>query len=113
MIIIILVCVGFGTSTHLTNAYGLAVATVMIVTTTLLTMVMYFVWGLVFIIPLSFLLFFGTIDGAFWGGNFPLSADNSHPHKIPSGRMVSLHGGYLNDHVHVLLALGNDQETPL
>jgi KUP system potassium uptake protein len=78
MIIIILVCLGFGTSTHLTNAYGLAgipvlnflmtVATVMIVTTTLLTLVMYYVWGFVFIIPIAFLVFFGTIDGAFWGG---------------------------------------------
>lgn len=38
----------------------------MIVTTTLLTAVMYFVWGFIFIIPLAFLLFFGLLDGAFW-----------------------------------------------
>jgi KUP system potassium uptake protein len=78
MIIIILVCIGFGTSTHLTNAYGLTgtflfvefnlikVATVMIVTTTLLAMVMYYVWGFIFILPLAFLLIFGVLDGAFW-----------------------------------------------
>jgi K+ transporter len=77
MIIIILVCLGFGTSTHLTNAYGLTglhhrslmlitVATVMIVTTTLLAIVMYFVWGFIIIIPLAFLSFFGALDGAFW-----------------------------------------------
>jgi KUP system potassium uptake protein len=80
MIIIILVCIGFGTSTHLTNAYGLTgtvlfveiklikVATVMIVTTTLLTMVMHYVWGFIFILPLVFLLVFGVLDGAFWAG---------------------------------------------
>jgi len=77
MIIIILVCLGFGTSTHLTNAYGLTglyhrslmlitVATVMVVTTTLLALVMYFVWGFIVVIPLAFLLFFGVLDGAFW-----------------------------------------------
>ena len=38
----------------------------MIVTTTLLAMVMYFVWGFIFIIPIAFLLFFGALDGAFW-----------------------------------------------
>lgn len=84
MIIIILVCVGFGTSTHLTNAYGMTgsvlsifllflVATVMIVTTTLLSMVMYFVWGFIFILPLGFLLFFGVLDGAFWACKPPPS----------------------------------------
>ena len=38
----------------------------MVVTTTLLAAVMYFVWGFIFIIPLAFLLFFGVLDGAFW-----------------------------------------------
>jgi K+ transporter len=82
MIIIILVCLGFGTSTHLTNAYGLTgfhhrslmlitVATVMIVTTTLLALVMYFVWGFIIIIPLAFLSFFGVLDGAFWACMYP------------------------------------------
>ena len=46
----------------------------MIVTTTLLAAVMYFVWGLVFIIPLAFLLFFGVLDGAFWACIFPNSS---------------------------------------
>jgi len=68
MIVIILVCIGFGTSTHLTNAYGLTVASVMIVTTTLLTTVMYVVWGFIFIIPLAFLCIFGALDGVFWAG---------------------------------------------
>jgi hypothetical protein len=38
----------------------------MIVTTVLLSTVMYVVWGFIFIIPLAFLLFFGVIDGVFW-----------------------------------------------
>ena len=71
MVIIILVCVGFGTSTHLTNAYGMTVASVMIVTTILLSLVMYFVWGFIFLVPLGFLLFFGTLDGVFWACTIP------------------------------------------
>lgn len=71
MVIIILVCVGFGTSVHLTNAYGMTVASVMIVTTILLSLVMYLVWGFIFLLPLAFLLFFGTIDGVFWACIFP------------------------------------------
>jgi hypothetical protein len=51
----------------------------MIVTTTLLATVMYFVWGFVFIIPLAFLLFFGTLDGAFWAGMIlTISIDTSN-----------------------------------
>ena len=83
MVIIILVCVGFGTSVHLTNAYGMAgqnplniklriVATVLIVTDVLLALVMYLVWGLIFVIPIFFLLFFGLVDGVFWACNYPL-----------------------------------------
>jgi KUP system potassium uptake protein len=41
----------------------------MIVTTTLLSMVWYIVWGFIFIIPLVFLLFFGLVDGIFFAGN--------------------------------------------
>ena len=38
----------------------------MVVTTTLLSTVMYVVWGFIFIIPLAFLVFFGLIDVVFW-----------------------------------------------
>lgn len=38
----------------------------MIVTTTLLAMVWYFVWGLIWILPVAFLLIFGVLDGVFW-----------------------------------------------
>lgn len=48
-----------------------AVASVMIVTTLLLSMVWYFVWGFIFIIPIIFLLTFGLIDGVFWSGKHP------------------------------------------
>lgn len=47
----------------------------MIVTTVLLSMVWYIVWGFVIIIPLAFLLIFGTVDGVFFAGNFFLSPE--------------------------------------
>jgi KUP system potassium uptake protein len=40
----------------------------MFVTTTLLACVWYFVWGFIWIIPIGFLLTFGTLDGVFWAG---------------------------------------------
>ena len=42
------------------------VATVMFVTTTLLTLVMYYVWVLPYAFPLLFVIVFGGIDLAFW-----------------------------------------------
>jgi len=66
MVLVVVVCLGFGSSQHLTNAYGLAVATVMFITTTLFALVMYFVWRFTFVLPLLFLIIFGTVDLAFW-----------------------------------------------
>ena len=45
-----------------------SVASVMFVTTTLYAMVLYYVWGFMFVLSITFLLFFGVLDGAFWAG---------------------------------------------
>src|SRR5271169_6904736 len=53
------------------------VASVMIVTTILLAMVWYIVWGFIIIVPLAFLLAFGLLDGVFWAATlnkFPQGA---------------------------------------
>jgi len=49
----------------------IVVATVLIVTDVLLAMVMFLVWGLIFIIPIFYLCFFGLVDGVFWACNPP------------------------------------------
>ena len=86
MVIIVLICVGFGTSANLTNAYGFCVATVMFVTTTLLSLDMYCVWGFLWIVPSMFLLFFGAIDIAFLGATIA---------KIPQGAWFPVMTGAL------------------
>src|SRR5579859_5649284 len=86
----------------------------MIVTTILLALVMYFVWGAIFILPLIFLLFFGTLDGAFWGGIKVLDlANDSNITKVSSGGLVSMDGGSYHDLFYVLLAMGYDKKARL
>ena len=46
-----------------------AVATVMFVTTTLITMVMYFVWAMKLVFPVVFCFVFGGLELLFWTGN--------------------------------------------
>lgn len=128
MIIIILVCIGFGTSYHLTNAYGMTgnfillfpvlmeVASVMIVTTILLAMVWYIVWGFIIVVPVAFLLGFGLLDGVFWAGMFSRRVTNAYDsdiEQICGGSMVSVHGSRRYDHFHVILEVGNGEEACL
>jgi hypothetical protein len=40
----------------------------MIVTTILLAMVWYIVWGFILLIPIAFLAIFGLVDGVFFAG---------------------------------------------
>ncbi|CAG8725569.1 12398_t:CDS:2, partial [Racocetra persica] len=67
MVLIVLVCVGFQHSTNLTVAYGVAVASVMIITTTLLAIVIRLVWRLPIIVSIIFFCVFFTIDASFLG----------------------------------------------
>lgn len=62
MILCIAVTIGFRDTKHIGNASGLAVMTVMLVTTCLISLVMILIWRKPSIVVLSFLLFFGSIE---------------------------------------------------
>ncbi|GJE91288.1 potassium transporter [Phanerochaete sordida] len=81
MIVIIIVVAVFKSSTALTNAYGFAVATVMITTTVLVALQFKYVKGISAWYGLLFFLFFGFFDGLFWGAAL---------RKIPHGAWVPL-----------------------
>jgi hypothetical protein len=83
----------------------------MIVTSVLLAMVWYIVWGFVFIIPLAYLLFFGLVDGVFWAGMFILEimhAYDSDFGQIRRGSMVPIHGSSHYGLFYVFLEMGSD-----
>ncbi|KAF0539161.1 potassium transporter [Gigaspora margarita] len=67
MVLVVIVCVIFKHSANLTIAYGVAVASVMIITTTLLTIVIRIVWRLPIIVSILFFCIFFTVDASFLG----------------------------------------------
>ncbi|CAE6535257.1 unnamed protein product [Rhizoctonia solani] len=77
----IVVVAAFKDLAALTNAYGFAVSTVMFVTTTLIAIQIPFVKRKPAALGAAFLLFFGFIDGLFWGASLK---------KIPHGAWVPL-----------------------
>nr|CAG8583605.1 5659_t:CDS:2 [Entrophospora candida] len=70
MIATVLVCVAFQKSANLTNAYGVAVITVVFISTILVSIVIRIVWNLPLIVSIMFLLIFGVIDVSFMGATF-------------------------------------------
>ncbi|KAG8072246.1 hypothetical protein GUJ93_ZPchr0006g45098 [Zizania palustris] len=62
MILCLAVTLGFRNTKHLANAQGLAVITVMLVTTCLMSLVIVLCWNKSIFLALGFLLFFGTIE---------------------------------------------------
>ncbi|WVZ73841.1 hypothetical protein U9M48_022099 [Paspalum notatum var. saurae] len=62
MILCLAVTIGFRNTKHLANAQGLAVITVMLVTTCLMSLVIVLCWNKSIFLALGFLLFFGTIE---------------------------------------------------
>ncbi|KAF8737866.1 potassium transporter, partial [Rhizoctonia solani] len=77
----IIVVAAFKDLAALTNAYGFAVSTVMFITTTLITLQIPLVKRSPVVFGVAFLLFFGFIDGLFWGASLK---------KIPHGAWVPL-----------------------
>jgi KUP system potassium uptake protein len=65
----------------LTFDHSFAVATVMIATSSLVAIQMRYVKGLPIIVALAFFVFYGFIDGLFWGASLK---------KIPHGAWVPL-----------------------
>ncbi|CAL5019385.1 unnamed protein product [Urochloa decumbens] len=62
MVLCLAVTIGFRDTKHLANAQGLAVITVMLVTTCLMSLVIVLCWNKSIFLALVFLLFFGTIE---------------------------------------------------
>lgn len=81
MIVTIVIVAAFKSSTALSNAYGFAVATVMITTTVLISIQFKYVKGFSGWFGLLFFLTFGFFDGLFWGAAL---------RKIPQGAWVPL-----------------------
>jgi len=81
MIATIVLVAAFNNATQLTNAYGFAVATVMFTTTVLISLQIRYVKHLPHIFGILFLLFFGFLDGLFWGASLK---------KVPEGAWVPL-----------------------
>ncbi|KZO92922.1 potassium transporter [Calocera viscosa TUFC12733] len=71
----------FQNLTNMTNAYGFAVSTVMLVTSSLIAVQIPMVKRLPWILGVLFFLFFGFFDGLFWGASL---------RKVPLGAYVPL-----------------------
>src|SRR5947207_6764467 len=87
----------------------------MIVTTVLLTMIWYMLWGFIFIIPLAFLIFFDVLDGAFFACvlQSDRTINDSDVEQIHTGCVVPLHGSHRHDLFHGILEMGDDQKARL
>jgi len=77
----IIVVAAFKNVEKITNAYGFSVATVFIVTSSLLAIQIYCVKRMSIILSLAFFVFFGFVDALFWGASLK---------KVPHGAWVSL-----------------------
>ncbi|CAM6127442.1 unnamed protein product [Calypogeia fissa] len=81
MVLTIVVTVGFRTGTQIGNAYGVAVVSVMLVTTSFLTLVILMVWQKSWWVALGFFAVFFSVEGIYY---------SSVLYKIPQGGWVPL-----------------------
>ncbi|KAG6556611.1 hypothetical protein Mapa_001552 [Marchantia paleacea] len=81
MILCIAVVVGFRRTTAIGNAYGIAVVSVMSITTCLVALVIVIVWHQHFLLGILFLVFFGSIEAVYL---------SSVLYKVASGGWVPL-----------------------
>ncbi|CAG8522071.1 2005_t:CDS:2 [Ambispora leptoticha] len=86
MALVLVVIIAFQHSANLTNAYGVAVASVMLITTFLLTTAIQVVWKFHAVVAIAFFLTFGLIDGAFLVSTLQ---------KVPDGGWFTLSFGAL------------------
>ncbi|KDR82452.1 hypothetical protein GALMADRAFT_237778 [Galerina marginata CBS 339.88] len=93
MIATVVIVVVFSNLANLTNAYGFAVATVMMSTSLLLAIQMYYVKHLPVIVGLLYFFTFGFFDALFWGASFK---------KVPHGAWVPLLIGVILEIIMVL-----------
>ncbi|KAJ1292422.1 hypothetical protein BS78_02G390200 [Paspalum vaginatum] len=69
MILCVAVTVGFRNTKHMGNASGLAVITVMLVTTCLMSLVIMLCWDRSPLLALAFLLFFGSVEALYFSAS--------------------------------------------
>ncbi|KAJ4882798.1 Potassium transporter [Raphanus sativus] len=69
MLLCLAVTVGFRDTKHISNASGLAVITVMLVTTCLMSLVIVLCWRKSTIYALAFIIFFGTIESLYFSAS--------------------------------------------
>ncbi|KAH7660139.1 KUP system potassium uptake protein [Dioscorea alata] len=69
MILCLAVTIGFRDTKRMGNASGLAVITVMLVTTCLMSLVMVLCWNKSILLALCFILFFGTIEALYFSAS--------------------------------------------
>ncbi|PKA63106.1 Potassium transporter 6 [Apostasia shenzhenica] len=69
MVLCLAVTVGFRDTKHMGNASGLAVVTVMLVTTCLMSLVIVLCWHRNIILALCFILFFGSIEALYFSAS--------------------------------------------
>ncbi|KAJ0243530.1 Potassium transporter 8 [Hirschfeldia incana] len=69
MLLCLAVTVGFRDTKHISNASGLAVITVMLVTTCLMSLVIVLCWRKPSLYALAFILFFGTIEALYFAAS--------------------------------------------
>ncbi|KAJ7486154.1 potassium transporter [Mycena galericulata] len=81
MVVTIIIVAAFANLAALTNAYGFCVATVMFSTTILLAVQMRWVKHWPAVVALGYFIFYGFIDGLFWGASLK---------KVPRGAWVPL-----------------------
>lgn len=81
LVLCLAVTVGFRDTITIGNAYGLAVMTVMLVTTCLMTLVILIVWRRSIVLAACFLLFFGSIEAVYISAMYI---------KVPEGGWVPL-----------------------
>ncbi|KAK6116832.1 hypothetical protein DH2020_049462 [Rehmannia glutinosa] len=81
MILTLAVAVGFNDTNKIGNAYGLAVLSVMLLTTFLMALVMVLVWQRSMILAVAFLIFFWFIEASYISAAYI---------KVPQGGWVSL-----------------------
>ncbi|KAH8929990.1 potassium transporter [Atractiella rhizophila] len=101
-IAVIAVVGGFQTSSGLTHAYGFGIATVMLVTTFLVSLQIYFVKGWHWIFAIAFYVFFTFIDCLWFGSTVT---------KVPNGAWFPLGAGLLLESLMLLWFWGKTMEA--
>jgi len=101
MILTIIIVGVFSNLTNLTNAYGFCVSTVMISTTVLIGISIYYRKHMHWAYSLLFVTFFGFFDALFWGASFK---------KVPTGAWVPLMIGVILASSMLLWTFGKSME---